>query len=151
MCSWSGVEILFRCRNRLFDILIIMVEFLQCYFDAANFLQDLLVFTPLIQCCMTLFAIWLFSIKFITFCNNRIKMHYRNDFWECIKPALVKLNQQVLHCFKDQRCDNYRDHVFSARPFRRHLFRCCTFFAQIISAPIRCSLTVHLFRVRALG
>ena len=39
------------------------------------------------------------------------------------------------------------DHVFSVRPFRRHLFRCRTFSAQIVSAPIRCSLTVHLFRV----
>ena len=48
-----------------------------------------------------------------------------------------------------------RDHVFSVRPCRRHLFHCCTFSAQIVSAPIRCSLTVHLIRVwarvRALG
>ena len=35
----------------------------------------------------------------------------------------------------------------SVRPFRRHLFRCHTFSAQIVSAPIRYSLTVHLFRV----
>ena len=34
------------------------------------------------------------------------------------------------------------------RPYRRHLFRCRTFCAQIVSAPIRCSLTVQLFRVR---
>ena len=39
------------------------------------------------------------------------------------------------------------DHVFSVRPFRRYLFRCRTFSAHIVSAPIRCSLTVHLFRV----
>ena len=47
--------------------------------------------------------------------------------------------------------DDYRhdgDHVFSMRPFRRHLFRCRRFSAQIVSAPIRCSLTVQLFRVR---
>ena len=41
-----------------------------------------------------------------------------------------------------------RDHVFSVRPFRHHLFSCRTFSAQIISAPIQCSLTVRLFRVR---
>ena len=40
-----------------------------------------------------------------------------------------------------------RDHVFSVQPFRRHLFRCRTFSAQIVSAPIRCSLTVHVFKV----
>ena len=34
------------------------------------------------------------------------------------------------------------------RPFWRHLFHCHTFSAQIVSVPIRCSLTVHLFRVR---
>ena len=44
-------------------------------------------------------------------------------------------------------CTGIRDHVFSVRPFRRHLFRCRTFPAQIVSAPIRCSSTVHLFRV----
>ena len=43
------------------------------------------------------------------------------------------------------------DHVFLVRPFRRHLFHCRTFSAQIVSAPIRCSLTVHLFRVRVKG
>ena len=45
------------------------------------------------------------------------------------------------------------DHVFSVRPFRRHLFRCRTSSAQIVSAPIRCCWTVHLFKVwvRALG
>ena len=42
----------------------------------------------------------------------------------------------------------YGDHVFSVRPFWRHLFRSRTFSAQIASAPIRCSLTVHFFRVR---
>ena len=42
-----------------------------------------------------------------------------------------------------------RDHF--ARPLRHHLFHCRTFSAQIVSAPIRCSLTVHLYRVRALG
>ena len=41
-----------------------------------------------------------------------------------------------------------RDHVFSVRPFPRHLFRCRTFSAQIVSAPIRCFLTVQLFGVR---
>ena len=41
-----------------------------------------------------------------------------------------------------------RDHVFLVRPFRRHLFRCRSFSAQIISSPIRCSLTVQLVRVR---
>ena len=54
-----------------------------------------------------LFAISPFSIKFTPFRNYRIKMQYRNDFWECIKPALVKLNQQVLQSFKDKRCNNY--------------------------------------------
>ena len=34
-----------------------------------------------------------------------------------------------------------------ARPFRHYLLCCRLFSAQIVSAPIRCSLTVHLFRV----
>ena len=38
--------------------------------------------------------------------------------------------------------------TFSARPFRRHLFRCWTFSAQIVSASIRYSLTVQLLKVR---
>ena len=38
--------------------------------------------------------------------------------------------------------------TISARPFRDHLFRCRSFSAQIVSAPIRCSLTVQLFRVK---
>ena len=33
------------------------------------------------------------------------------------------------------------------RSFRRHSFRCSSFSAQIVSAPIPCSLTVQLFRV----
>ena len=37
--------------------------------------------------------------------------------------------------------------TISARPFRPHLFRCRTFSAQIVSAPIRCYLTFQLFRV----
>ena len=41
-----------------------------------------------------------------------------------------------------------RDHVFLVRPFRRHLFPGRSFSTQIVSAPIRCSLTVQLFRVR---
>ena len=44
-------------------------------------------------------------------------------------------------------CTGIRDHVFSVRPFWRHLFRCRTFPAQIVSAPIRRSSTVHLIRV----
>ena len=47
--------------------------------------------------------------------------------------------------------DRNWDHVFSVRPFRHDLFRCRTFSAQVVSAPIRSSLTVHLFGVRALG
>ena len=93
----------FNYSGRVFAVLF----WSKCYFDIANFLPDLLVFTLLIQCCMTLFAISPFSIKFTPFCNYRIKMQYRNDFWECIKPALVKLNQQVLQSFKDKRCNNY--------------------------------------------
>ena len=45
------------------------------------------------------------------------------------------------------RCDHF-DANISVRPFRRHLFRCRTFSAQITSVPIWCSLTVDLFRVR---
>ena len=45
--------------------------------------------------------------------------------------------------------------TISTRPFRRHLFRCHTFSAQIVSTSIWCFLTDHLFRVwvrvRALG
>ena len=40
-----------------------------------------------------------------------------------------------------------RDHLFLVRPFRRHLFRCWSFWALIVSSPIRCSLTAQLFRV----
>ena len=99
----------------------IMVEFLQCYFglslhsyfDPPNFLQELLVFTPLIQCGMTLFTIWSFSIKFTTdtFCHCKIKMQHRNDFWNCIEPGLAKFNQQTLHSFKEQRCISYLDDI----------------------------------------
>ena len=42
---------------------------------------------------------------------------------------------------------NHFGGTISARPFLRHLFRCRTFSAQIVSAPIWCSLTVHLFWV----
>ena len=38
--------------------------------------------------------------------------------------------------------------TISTQPFRNHIFRCRSFSAQIVSAPIRCSLTVQLFRVR---
>ena len=45
------------------------------------------------------------------------------------------------------------DDVFLARPlllrpFWRHVFRCRSFSAQIVSSPIRCSCTFQLFRVR---
>ena len=75
------------------------------------------------------------------------------------KVVLVKRQQRDYNV----KLPPVRDHVFLARPFRRHLFRCRSFSAHIISAytisahiisahiisaPIRCSLTVQLFRVR---
>ena len=61
----------------------------------------------------------------------------------CFLDGYLTWNQQLVPGITSFRCDH----------FRRHLFRCCTFSAQIVSAPIRCSLTVHLIRVwvRALG
>ena len=56
----------------------------------------------------------------------------------------------ILDRYQSQSIEGSRlfDATILARPFRRHLFRCQTFSAQIISAPIPCYLTVHLFRVR---
>ena len=57
---------------------------------------------------------------------------------------------RALHCVS-LTAPPSRDHVFLMRPFRRHLFRCRSFSAQIVSAPIWSSLTVQLFKVRVRG
>ena len=88
MCSWGGVEILFHCPKRLFDILIIMFKFLlsyfgqslRCYIYPVNFLQDLCVFTPLIQCSMTLFASWPLALNSSLFVIAKLKCSSRTIF-----------------------------------------------------------------------
>ena len=79
------------------------------------------------------------------------------DHFRWLRPAATSQNFSDLgvffFCFLFSRIAScslnlfWGEHVFSVRPFRRYLFRCRTFSAQIVSAPIRCSLTVHLFRV----
>ena len=71
-------------------------------------------------------------------CSNSYSWIYQ--YWKQLQCVVVLL-KKTLNAY-------FRDHVLSVRPFRRHLFRCQSFSAQIVSAPIRCSLTVQLFRVR---
>ena len=68
---------------------------------------------------------------------------YITLYWRLVFRVLAWYTQMHLLL----RLELHWDHLFLARPFLRHLFRCRSFSTQIVSAPIWCSLTVQLFRV----
>ena len=43
-----------------------------------------------------------FSIKFITFCHCKIKMQFKNDFWDCIKSGLLNLINKCCIALKSE-------------------------------------------------